>query len=516
MHLTRLPICLPAVLAIGMSSLAQTLVPQPQPYEADEHTVLLQHFDGATTGTANGSVEYGSGVFGSSIKLNSSSWISWPLGGLPDGTVEFWTRLDDLENGIGVPHLLWAYLSANQIGGGPGSTLIVNVAGEGDHVGMPSAGVNISPFNWLHTDANTVRIKPGVWHHYALTWGSKGLHFYVDGRLIGTNSSGGLNSATTVWLVGNSNGHGFNGMLDELRISNVQRSFSPREAGRLSIEVASIRLSWATPKGIVYDLQYSTDFATWKSLATVVGTGAVASIVEEVRAERRYYRLLETRSLGSGLVGYFPFNGNATDESGSGNDANLVNGTEFGANRFQQGERAALFRAHNRFVQTSTSNGFPIEKEDFTISMWVNAATENLTVGDGHGMLFSNLAADELQLDLYWQPEQKVQLQFHTGGMKFQGPADCTSPPLDWNINQWYNVQVVRSANQITIYRDGTIVGQAQTIQGNDAPPHLRNLQFGFRTPNSGHQFYGSLDDIRIYNRALPQVELDAIRILEE
>ena len=92
-------ITIPCILAI--SALPQPIiVPQPRPYTNDEYTVLLEHFDGTTGGSTNGSIYYTNGVFGQGIHLVDGSWDSWNLGSLPQGTVEFWGNLDTLAYGV--------------------------------------------------------------------------------------------------------------------------------------------------------------------------------------------------------------------------------------------------------------------------------------------------------------------------------------------------------------------------------------------------------------------------------
>src|SRR5687768_1763485 len=57
---------------------------------------------------------------------------------------------------------------------------------------------------------------------------------------------------------------------------------------------------------------------------------------------KRVYRVQEL-NLTNGLVGYFPFNGNADDQSGRGNNAVGVNNPVLSSNRFDQPARAYSF-----------------------------------------------------------------------------------------------------------------------------------------------------------------------------
>ena len=95
------------------------------------------------------------------------------------------------------------------------------------------AGINIQPFNWNDSGNNFNQpnakaiVLANTWYEYALTWGSEGLHYYIDGNLVYSNSNtGAQNPNTSWWAVGDENSNGFNGVMDELRISNIQRDFA--------------------------------------------------------------------------------------------------------------------------------------------------------------------------------------------------------------------------------------------------------------------------------------------------
>jgi hypothetical protein len=155
---------------------------------------------------------------------------------------------------------------------------------------MPTAGVH-NGGSWLHTPTNSLSINAGRWYHYALTWGDNGLRFYVDGVLIGTNAPGRLNPSTSVWVLGNANGHGFNGAIDELRISNIQRVFTTAPA--LTIEPAAYRLRWLAESNVTYDVHWSTNAQDWSALTSIVGSGSETNIVDWADGPKRFYRLIK-------------------------------------------------------------------------------------------------------------------------------------------------------------------------------------------------------------------------------
>jgi len=56
-----------------------------------------------------------------------------------------------------------------------------------------------------------------------------------------------------------------------------------------------------------------------------------------------------------GLVGYWPFNGNANDESGNGNNG-TVNGATLTSDRFGNSSKAFSFNGTNNFINVVNSS----------------------------------------------------------------------------------------------------------------------------------------------------------------
>ena len=67
----------------------------------------------------------------------------------------------------------------------------------------------------------------------------------------------------------------------------------------------------------------------------------------------------------NGLVGWWPFNGNANDESGNGNNG-TVNGATLTTDRFGNVNKAYSFDGVNDFLL------IPSDITDFSISLWFN------------------------------------------------------------------------------------------------------------------------------------------------
>lgn len=250
---------------IGLQTISQAAITVPQlaPYTNDANTLLLQHFDSTTTGSTNGSVTYSNGVFGQSVHLNAGSWVSWNLGALSQGTVEFWGKMDAnaKANANGNwPCFVYAAYSqfyATTFGCG----IITNTPNFGLHNGSVWVGSGYLP---------SPVITSNSWHHYATTWGSQGLRFYIDGTLVYSSANtSGQNASTGWWCIGGQTasapaygGNNFAGAIDEFRISNVQRTFAPALSQVNFVKAFTVDYTNLII-GSNYQAQASSDLVNW-------------------------------------------------------------------------------------------------------------------------------------------------------------------------------------------------------------------------------------------------------------
>jgi len=74
--------------------------------------------------------------------------------------------------------------------------------------------------------------------------------------------------------------------------------------------------------------------------------------------------------INTGLVAYYPFNGNANDASGNGNNG-IVNGATLTADRFGNPNSAYSFNGASDYIRVPNSNSLQLTN-DFTLSAWIN------------------------------------------------------------------------------------------------------------------------------------------------
>jgi hypothetical protein len=211
----------------------------------------------------------------------------------------------------------------------------------------------------------------------------------------------------------------------------------------------------------------------------------------------------------NGLIGYYPFNGNANDESTFGNNG-TVNGSTLISDRFGNPNSAYNFNGTNDTIKTTYVQ---TNITAFSISAWFKTSL-------GGPIVAGDQTAHCITLAIGKQPYDGI----NTGKITFRadGPAIAigqitNSTYLD---NNWHHVVGVYtgssgsiSGSQFQIYVDNILAtSSAMTTGGVTAP--LNNTKptiFGAHYNWSTAVFNGSLDDIGIWNRALTQDEITSL-----
>jgi uncharacterized protein (TIGR02145 family) len=198
----------------------------------------------------------------------------------------------------------------------------------------------------------------------------------------------------------------------------------------------------------------------------------------------------------NGLVGYWPFNGNANDESGNGNNG-TVNGATLTTDRFGNVGKAYSFDGVSDInCGNSSTLNF---SGDATITCWIKTSNSALT---------SPIAKYE-PLIAGW--ELAI---FPSGKMWFGGRAPASTyvssdtTVTSINNNSWHFVVGQREGAVWKIYVDGQL-SRSNNISSASFTNAL-NLRFGCLS-NGNYRFTGQLDDIAIYNRALSQSEITSL-----
>ena len=207
----------------------------------------------------------------------------------------------------------------------------------------------------------------------------------------------------------------------------------------------------------------------------------------------------------NGLVGWWPFNGNAHDESGNGNNG-AVNGATLTADRFGNTGKAYSFDGVDDWIQVSNLNESSFNG-DFTISLWCSFNSfsndylhlvygENGFIvinGNGPSYFGNSLKISAYQGSVF-NPSLRRIPYFQTSNT--------------FNTQNIINITLTKINNVAYIYVNG-VINASTLVDNNLSLPSGNKLFFGSGFNNAtNYCLNGSLDDIGIWNRALTQQEM--------
>jgi hypothetical protein len=192
----------------------------------------------------------------------------------------------------------------------------------------------------------------------------------------------------------------------------------------------------------------------------------------------------------NGLVAYYPFNGNANDESGNGNNG-TVNGASLTSDRTDNINSAYSFNLNNNI--TASTNNFPSGNYSRTISLWVYL--QSLTSPGGTAFLNYGMLSPNNSCGVGLDDQNGIAF------FSWTSPYDLIAYPAI-NTSEWYHVTATFNGNTSKLYLNGVLLDSVQQTKNTI----LSNLSIGNNSIDQ--QTNGKIDDIGIWNRALTQDEI--------
>lgn len=239
-----------------------------------------------------------------------------------------------------------------------------------------------------------------------------------------------------------------------------------------------------------------------KTLKRILGIAALTAVITTTSAQSW---------LTNGLVAYYPFNGNGNDESGNGNNGQLTGNVQLTTNRF--GHLASAYRFDGSQGSIDVTNAvFNIGQPEYTLAGWFSSDD----VSKSHQCLFNSIPHTGIGL---------IYNHNYAPGYvaTFIGPADAFwtvlavhGPKSDYANRTWYHWAFVKSGITYKFYVNGALDYQTD-VSAAAGYNYGVGYRFGAIDPGTGSEvFKGTLDDVRIYNRALSTNELAQLYILED
>jgi Concanavalin A-like lectin/glucanases superfamily/Secretion system C-terminal sorting domain len=208
----------------------------------------------------------------------------------------------------------------------------------------------------------------------------------------------------------------------------------------------------------------------------------------------------------NGLVGWWPFNGNANDESGNGHHG-TVNGATLTNDRYGNNNSTYLFnRSNNNDIRINNSNQLN-ELENITISLWVNLKSYNVSNLSGYNHYINKSNQNNNHHFVF--ANNSTQVYFY-----FSGSSNFFFTNNLPQLNKWTNLVVTYnydgSQNSLCkFYFDGILIESLPTLQPLNMT--IDDLKIGAFGTDYYNRLDGSIDDIAIFNRALTQQEITSL-----
>ncbi len=205
---------------------------------------------------------------------------------------------------------------------------------------------------------------------------------------------------------------------------------------------------------------------------------------------------LSNAQLDNGLVAYYPFNGDTIDATGNGNDA-----TNYGAtlttDRYGNVNSAYHFNGTSEYMDCG--NGISLQiANDITVTAWIKSEFST----DHSPEVISKYGTGDAGWILSTFPDSTAAFQ----GRDNSGNYRSSGKSYKWN-GDWHFLVGQREGSIWKIYVDGTL---HQSIDAGTTGSLIasNNMQIGVQSGAGSRFFMGTIDDIRIYNRALSSAEI--------
>ena len=213
----------------------------------------------------------------------------------------------------------------------------------------------------------------------------------------------------------------------------------------------------------------------------------------------------------NGLVGYWPFNGNANDESGNGNNG-TVNGATLTPDRNGKANSAFSFDGKSNSIQVNNSNS--LNPSQISISFWIYAKKNNVCVIEKGNVVNATEHGFSITHNDIWHIQRGLKTSFSTSN------CSNTESNYTWgkndeisnNIWNMVTVSIDLSGNIKHYLNDKLIYTLSSGVSLGKCDSPSSTLRFGGPHWNSDPEWFdGFIDDIAIYNRALTEQEITAL-----
>ena len=309
------------------------------------------------------------------------------------------------------------------------------------------------------------KLLDGNCHHVAVTKTNSVISLYIDAILIGTRQNiADINLDTNApLLIGDdaASNSGFNGSINDVRIWSVARS--PEE------------------------IQEGIDNGVDPSVDGLLG----------------YWEMKE----GTGqMIGDLTNQHNGVLGNSNSSDSNDPSWTSDCCEKTEEFAQCLRFDGVNDKVTIPATVSESLGNNDFTFEAWVNGLENDIA----HGTILSNRTSTNSGFHLfihnYWggSAHKMLGIRYNAANIIFVDNGNYNGKLLDGNC---HHVAVTKTEGVISLYIDGVLIGTRQNVADINLDTNAPILIGDDAASNSG--FNGTIDDVRIWNIARTQEEIE-------
>ncbi len=222
-------------------------------------------------------------------------------------------------------------------------------------------------------------------------------------------------------------------------------------------------------------------------------------------------------NLNDGLVAYYPFNGNASDASGNANHGTPMNGVQLTQDRFGNANNAYFFDGVDDFISIPNSASLN-PSNALSITLYFKPARNGLQNLIGKIASTGGVAT---------QYQMAMDFNLHPGVLFGVNPiaSGCAGVPLNSayvntgspvGVDQWHCIVGTFDNGIQKIYLNGVLIETLNTGFTTLNQCVNATIQIGKWWNGDPLMYQGVIDEIRIYNRALNQDEVNSLCLSQQ
>lgn len=318
-----------------------------------------------------------------------------------------------------------------------------------------------------YIDSNTI-LATNQWYFVTFQADGTNIYIYINGQLDNSAAKSRVTGSGNVLIGKRVDGYFFNGLIDDVKIYPYARSASQIKA------------------------DYTSGLAGQSSSNSSTNIGQAGTV-----------------GLSNGLIAWWKFDEGlgttSADSSGNNNLVTFATGTS--APSWSSGKYGTgLNFTGSNYLAAASSNTLQMGTSDWTINTWILS-----TQTSGNYILLDKRGSG---------PSVRYQLRLVNNKLYAQLLLDTSNQAsITGNTNiadgQWHSLGAVYDRdNNLSIYVDGKLDGSTSITSLSSAdistanPVRMGTSSYNPSIPDNSNFFIGSLDEVRIYNRALNPTEV--------